>query len=118
MENTKEKKNCTVRCTGCKTEATGESLKDILSSMRCGQDGGPIDNACRATLRSDGKNLFEVVPCKGTPDLLKDAKDKAEKDAKIAEEAAAKAAKEAEKAAKDAEKNASNDNDTNSKVEE
>lgn len=117
MEKKTEKKNCTVRCTGCRTEATGKSLEDTLSNMRCGQDGGPIDDACRATLRSDGKNLFEVVPCEGTPDLLKEARDKAKKDAKNAEDAAKKAAKEAETAAKEAEKQAEKDNDENSKEE-
>ena len=111
---TKQKKKCTVRCTNCRTEATGKSLKDILSEMKCGKDGGPITDSCRSTLRSDGKFLFEVVPCEGTPDLLKEARDKAAKAKKEAED---KALKNAEIVAKKAEKEAEdkalkNGNDT------
>lgn len=61
METTK-KENQNVRCSDCREEFSGCSIKDILSSARCGRDGGQLRDSCKATLRSDGKNLFKVVP--------------------------------------------------------
>lgn len=63
---TKQKEKTIIRCTdaSCKAEFDGESIKGILSEARCGRDGGPLRDSCKACLRSDGQNLFEVVPKK------------------------------------------------------
>lgn len=62
MEKTKKEKNQLTRCSDCKKEFGGCSIKEILSSARCGRDGGVLKESCKTTLKTNGKNLFKVVP--------------------------------------------------------
>jgi len=64
MEKTDKENKTLVRCTDCKKECTGKSIKTIIEDFRCGRDGGHLRESCKATLKSNGKNLFEVVPVK------------------------------------------------------
>jgi hypothetical protein len=63
---TKQKEKTIVRCTdaSCRAEFEGDSIQGILSNARCGRDGGVLKESCKTCLRSDGQNLFEVVPKK------------------------------------------------------
>lgn len=62
MEKTEKENQTLVRCTDCRIECSGKSVESTISEMRCGRDGGPLRESCKTTLRSNGKNLFKVVP--------------------------------------------------------
>ncbi len=36
------------------------SLEDSLSELRCGLNGGHIDDSCKVNLTLDGKPIFEI----------------------------------------------------------
>ena len=57
-----EKKQTIVRCTDCRTEFSGSSVSNCIDNAQCGRDGGEIKESCKACFRTDGKNLFKVVP--------------------------------------------------------
>jgi len=80
----KEKNQTIVRCTdaNCRSEFEGKSIPDILSNARCGRDGGPLKDSCRACLKSDGNNLFKLVPV----DSRSKKKDNDKKDTEVSEE--------------------------------
>ena len=78
MENKQKENQTTVRCSDCRTECSGKSIKATIENFICGRDGGPIRDSCKATLRSEGKNLFKVVPVDSIPSTKK-----VEKNAKV-----------------------------------
>ena len=53
-------KTCNLRCTKCKKQLDCTSLVDALSEMRCGLNGGHLDDSCKVNLQLDGKPVFEI----------------------------------------------------------
>lgn len=62
MEKTEKENQTLVRCSDCRVECTGKSIKATIENFICGRDGGPLRESCKATLRSNGQNLFKVIP--------------------------------------------------------
>jgi len=53
-------KTCNLQCTKCNAQSECTSLVDSLSEMRCGLNGGHVDNSCKVNLQIDGKPVFEL----------------------------------------------------------
>lgn len=51
---------CHLRCSTCKSQVTGNSLKECLDNIKCLSDGGPLDDTCYIALKADGKAVFEL----------------------------------------------------------
>lgn len=57
-DNTKPKPN--LRCNKCRAQTECVSLKQTLNEMRCGLNGGHIDDSCKINLTLDGKAVFGI----------------------------------------------------------
>ena len=53
-------KTCNLRCNKCKSQTECTSLEESLSEMRCGLDGGHLNDSCKVNLTLDGKPIFEI----------------------------------------------------------
>ena len=71
---TKDKQTPNLRCSRCKTQTECSSLKDTLDEMRCGLNGGHINDSCKVNLQLDGKAVF------GIKQILQDTKSDAKKE--------------------------------------
>lgn len=57
---TKDKETQNLRCSKCRAQTECSSLEDTLADMRCGLNGGHIDDSCKVNLQLDGKAVFGI----------------------------------------------------------
>ena len=57
---TKDKETQNLRCNKCRAQTECSSLKDTLDEMRCGLNGGHIDDSCKVNLTLNGKAVFGI----------------------------------------------------------
>ena len=56
-----KKKTYNLRCIKCKVQTECTSLDESLRDVRCGLNGGHIDDSCKVNLQLDGKPIFEIT---------------------------------------------------------
>lgn len=83
----KDKPKPNLRCNKCRAQTECVSLKDTLNEMRCGLNGGHIDDSCKINLTLDGKAVFGIhkLDKNGKPIIEKPPKEDPPKDGPPAE---------------------------------
>ena len=61
-----------LRCSKCRAQTECSNLNKTLSEMRCGLNGGHIDDSCKVNLALDGKAVFGIKQIINGPQKSKD----------------------------------------------
>lgn len=77
---TQDKKTQNLRCSKCRAQTECSSLEETLSEMRCGLNGGHIDDSCKVNLQLDGKAVFGIKQIIQDKSSKKDEQSSSKKD--------------------------------------
>ena len=69
-----------MRCSKCRAQTECSSLEETLSEMRCGLNGGHIDDSCKVNLQLDGKAVFGIKQIIQDKSSKKDEQSSSKKD--------------------------------------